>query len=65
MRFELIVLMRFLPEVAKVVNTIRPSCSPTWITPFDVIFARRPHWLTESLLNVNNKLVDEHGNALP
>jgi hypothetical protein len=40
-------------------------CLPAWITPFEVFFGRKPHWLTESLLNVDNKAVDEHGNALP
>lgn len=57
--------VRFLPEIAKVVNTTRPSCLPARITPYNVFFGRRPHWLTESLLNVDNELVDEHGNALP
>jgi hypothetical protein len=56
--------VQFLLEIARVVNTTRLSCLPARITPFDIFFARRPHWLTESLLNVNNKLVDEHGNAL-
>jgi hypothetical protein len=57
--------VRFFPEIARVVNTTRPSCLPARITPFDIFFTWRPHWLTESLLNVNNKLVDEHENALP
>jgi hypothetical protein len=40
-------------------------CLPAWITPFKVFFRRKPYWLTESLLNVDNKAVDEHENALP
>jgi hypothetical protein len=40
-------------------------CLPAWITPFEVFFGRKPHWLTESLLNVDNEAVDEHRNAFP
>ena len=56
--------VRFLPKIANVVNMTRPSCLPTRVMPFDVFFGRRPHWLIESLLNVDNELVDEHRNAL-
>jgi hypothetical protein len=38
---------------------------PAHITLFEVFFSRKPHWLTKSLLNVNNRPVDENGNLLP
>jgi hypothetical protein len=38
---------------------------PARVTPFEVFFGRKPHWLTASLLNVDNNPVDEHGNELP
>ena len=57
--------VRFLPEISRVVNTTRPSCLPARVTPFEGFFGRKPHWLTESLLNVDNQLVDENGVALP
>jgi hypothetical protein len=57
--------MRFLPEIARVVNTTRPSCLPPRVTPFEVFFGRKPHWLTDPLLNVNNQPIDEEGNVLP
>jgi hypothetical protein len=56
--------IRFLPEIARVVNTTRPSCLPALITPFQVFFGRKPYWLTDPLLNVNNQPIDEEGNML-
>ena len=35
------------------------------MTPYEVFFGRKPHWLTESLLDVNNAPVDENGILLP
>jgi hypothetical protein len=40
-------------------------CLLAQITPFKVFFGQKPYWLTKSLLNVNNKAVDEHRNILP
>jgi hypothetical protein len=57
--------VRFLPEIARVVNSVRTSCVPPRVTPFEVFFGRKPHWLTESLLNMDNQLVDENSNVLP
>jgi hypothetical protein len=57
--------MCFLPEIARVVNTTRPSCLPPRVTPFKVFFGRKPHWLSDPLLNVNNQPIDEEGNVLP
>jgi hypothetical protein len=37
---------------------------PARITPFKVFFGQKPHWLTEPLLNVDNKPVDENRNLL-
>jgi len=56
--------VRFLPEIVRVVNSTRPSSLPARVTPFEVFFGRKPHWLTALLLDVDNDLVDEHGNAL-
>ena len=57
--------VRFLPEIARVVNTTRLSSLPARMTPYEVFFGRKPHWLTESLLDVNNAPVDENGIPLP
>jgi hypothetical protein len=35
------------------------------VTPFEAFFGQKPHLLVESLLNVDNELVDEDGNVLP
>jgi hypothetical protein len=35
------------------------------VTPFEVFFGRKPHWLLDPLLNVNNQCIDEEGNVLP
>jgi hypothetical protein len=34
------------------------------VTPFEVFFSRKPHWITEQLLNVDNQPVDENGSVL-
>jgi hypothetical protein len=56
--------VQFLPEIAMVVNSTQPSSLPAQITPFEVFFSRKPHWLTAPLLDVDNDPVDEHGNVL-
>jgi hypothetical protein len=53
--------VRFLPEIARVVNSTRPSSLPARMTPYEVFFGRKPHWLTEPFLNVDNRRVDENG----
>jgi hypothetical protein len=50
--------VRFLPEIAMVVNSTRPSCLPALVTPFDVFSGQKPHWLIESLLNIDNEFAD-------
>ena len=46
------------------VNSTRLLLLPARVTPFKVFFSRKPYWLTALLLDVDNDLVDEHGNAL-
>jgi hypothetical protein len=34
------------------------------VTLFEIFFGQKPHWLSDSLLNVNNQPIDEEGNVL-
>jgi hypothetical protein len=56
--------VRFLPEIALVVNTIRPSSLPAHVTPFSVWFGREPHFLRARPLNSENQPCDANGDAL-
>jgi hypothetical protein len=55
----------FFLRLLELLTRLGHSCLSTWVTPFEVFFGRKPHWLTASLLDVDNNPVDEHGNALP
>jgi hypothetical protein len=50
--------VRFLPEIALCVNTVRPSSLPAYITPFDVWFGRGPHWLIERTIGNRPIIID-------
>jgi hypothetical protein len=52
--------VRFLPEIALCVNTVRPSSLLAYITPFDVWFGREPHWLTERTIKSWPIIVDSN-----
>lgn len=56
--------MCFLPEIARVVNTTWLSCLLPQVTPFEVFFGEKPHWLSDPLLNVNTQPIDEEVNVL-
>jgi hypothetical protein len=34
-----------LPGIAETINTTRPSCLPSYVTPYEVWFGRKPIWL--------------------
>jgi hypothetical protein len=46
------------------VNTTWPSTLLAYITPFEVWFGWKPHWLIEPQLNISNNLIDDNGNEL-
>ena len=63
-----------LPGIAETINTTRPSCLPSYVTPYKVWFRRKPIWLgvltpasgiasSSTATNISMALVDLDNNA--